>query len=359
LPAEGERAQVRHLLEQAVSAGVFPGAVLHVEALGGAGALMQHSVGRVATDPPGPEVTLNTVFDLASLTKLYAATATLRLVAEERFRLDDTVDGLLGEGAEHLAGVTVRHLLEHRSGLPAWRPYYEGDDVRTAALSEPLLRVPGVAHEYSDVGFLVLMEVLERVSGLSLRGLVSREVLAPLGLLDTGYRPTGRGEEPGLELLRSGQVAATERCPYRSLLCGEVHDDNAWALGGVAAHAGLFATAEQVAAFARGWWDAPRIGYLPEALREEAWSPAAVGGTHVLGWDTVSAEGSSAGSKLSARSHGHLGFTGTSLWVDPDREVAVVLLSNRVHPSREGVDRIRKFRPLLHDAVADLVDRVQ
>jgi len=359
LPAEQEGAEVRRLLEQAVSAGVFPGAVVHVESLGGAGALLQHSVGRVSTDPPGPEVTLNTVFDLASLTKLYAATATLRLVAEARLGLDDPVDGLLGEGAEHLAGVTVRHLLEHRSGLPAWRPYHEGDDVRAAALSESLLRVPGETHEYSDVGFLVLMEVLERVSGLPLRRLVSQEVLAPLGLQETGYRPTGRGEQSGLELLHSGQVAATERCPYRSLLCGEVHDDNAWAMGGVAAHAGLFATAGQVAAFARGWWDAPQIGYLPEALREEAWAAPTVGGTHVLGWDTVSAEGSSAGSRLSPRSHGHLGFTGTSLWVDPDREIAVVLLSNRVHPSRDGVDGIRKFRPVLHDAVADLVDRVQ
>ena len=177
LSVEREGSELRRLLQQAVAEGVFPGAVLRVESLGGSGALLQQSVGRVSSDPPGPEVSLDTVFDLASLTKLYTATATLRLVAEGMLNLDDAVDVLLGAGAEHLAGVTVRQLLEHRSGLPAWRPYYEGGDVRAAALAEPLLREPGQEHEYSDVGFLVLMEILERVSGVSLRRLVSREVL--------------------------------------------------------------------------------------------------------------------------------------------------------------------------------------
>jgi CubicO group peptidase (beta-lactamase class C family) len=347
------------LLERAVADGVFPGAVLRVEALGATGALLQHSAGRVSSDPPGVAVSLDTIFDLASLTKLYTATAALRLVADGCLQLDDRLDDLLGEAGGHLAGVTVAQLLEHRSGLPAWRPYYEGDDVRAAALAEPLQRAPGEAHEYSDVGFLVLMEVLERVSSVSLRLLITREVLAPLGLMDTGFRPVSRGEASGLELLATGQVAATERCPYRSLLVGEVHDDNAWAMGGVAPHAGLFATAEQVAAFARGWWDAPQIGYLPAQLRDAAWAAPQPGGTHGLGWDSVSEEHSSAGSILSSRSHGHLGFTGTSLWIDPEREVAVVLLTNRVHPSRDGGQGIREFRPLLHDAVANFVDRVQ
>ena len=130
-------------------------------------------------------------------------------------------------------------------------------------------------------------------------------------------------------------------------------------MGGVAAHAGLFASAAQIGAFARAWWQAPDIGYLPESLREKAWSAPAPGGTHVLGWDTVSAQDSSAGVKLSRSSHGHLGFTGTSLWVDPERAISVVFLCNRVHPSREGPEAIRRFRPLLHDAVVDFIDGVQ
>jgi len=347
------------LLDQAVLSGTFPGAVLRVEDLRGAGALLEHAVGRVASDPPGPDVGVDTLFDLASLTKLYTATATLRLVAAGSLGLDDHLEDLLGAAGQHLPGVTVRHLLEHRSGLPAWRPYYEEQDVLAAALCEAPQRSPGAAHEYSDVGFLVLMEVLARASGIPLRALVTREVLAPLGLVDTGYRPVGQGEAAALEQLSSGRFAATERCPYRSLLCGEVHDDNAWAMGGVAPHAGLFATAEQVAAFARAWWDAPEIGYLAQELRDSAWSRTSRGGSHVLGWDTVSSEGSAAGARLSRQSYGHLGFTGTSLWVDPDRAVAVVLLSNRVHPSRDDSEAIRKFRPAVHDAVADFVDQVQ
>jgi len=209
------------------------------------------------------------------------------------------------------------------------------------------------------VGFLVLMAVLEKVSGLPYGQLMSREVLGPLGLYETGYRTTAGGEAAALELLGTGSFAATELCPYRGLICGEVHDDNTWAMGGVAAHAGLFSSAEQLGAFARAWWEAPEIEYLPAELRDEAWAQPAEAGSHVLGWDTVSDEGSSVGTKLSRRCRGHLGFTGTSLWVDPERAVAVVLLSNRVHPSRDNTLAIRRFRPLLHDAVADFIDRVQ
>jgi CubicO group peptidase (beta-lactamase class C family) len=334
--------------------------VLRVEDLDGAGALVEISEGRVSSDPPGPAVTASTLFDVASLTKLFSLTVTLRLIAHGQLSLDAAVSELLEDRGQHLVGVTIRHLLEHRSGLPAWQPFYEGTaDVIQAALEEPLEAPAGARHCYSDVGFLVLMAVLEKVGGLPYRQLMSREVLVPLGLYETGYRTTAGGEVAALELLATGSFSATERCPYRGLLCGEVHDDNTWAMGGVAAHAGLFASAEQLAAFARAWWQAPEIDYLPADLRDEAWGPPARGGNHVLGWDTVSDEGSSAGTKLSRMSHGHLGFTGTSLWVDPDRAVAVVLLSNRVHPSRDDVLAIRRFRPQLHDAVADFIDRVQ
>jgi CubicO group peptidase (beta-lactamase class C family) len=351
---------LRSLLAQGVSEGVFPGAVLRLEDLDGAGALFEISEGRVSSDPPGPAVTASTLFDVASLTKLFSLTVTLRLVASGQLSLDSAVSNFLEGRGKHLQGVTVRQLLEHRSGLPAWQPFYERTaDVIQAALDEPLEASPGARHCYSDVGFLVLMAVLEKVGGLPYRQLMSREVLAPLGLYQTGYRATAGGELAALELLATGSFAATERCPYRGLVCGEVHDDNTWAMGGVAAHAGLFASAEQLGSFARAWWQAPEIDYLPAELRDEAWATPTKGGGHVLGWDTVSDEGSSAGTKLSRRSHGHLGFTGTSLWIDPDRAVAVVLLSNRVHPSRHDAIAIRRFRPRLHDAVADFIDRVQ
>jgi CubicO group peptidase (beta-lactamase class C family) len=138
---------------------------------------------------------------------------------------------------------------------------------------------------------------------------------------------------------------------------GEVNDGNTWAMGGRSTHAGLFAPARDLARFARGWWDAPQTGFLPLELRDAAWAAPLEPGTHVLGWDSVAADrsASSVGWRLSARSHGHLGFTGTSLWVDPDRAIAVILLTNRVHPSRDD-DRIKQLRPLVHDAVADFVD---
>ena len=359
LSEEPESAELRALLAEGVSDGIFSGAVLRIEDLKGAGAHIECSEGRVSSAPIGPVVTPATLFDIASLTKLFSATVTLRLIAEGSLSLDADVAALLGGRSQHLNGVTVRHLLEHRSGLPAWRAFFEGSEsVLHAAMQEPLEAAPGTRYLYSDVGFLVLMAVLEKVSGLSYSHLMIREVLVPLGLYETGYRSSAAGESVCLARVAEGEFAATEQCSYRGLLCGEVHDDNTWAMGGVAAHAGLFASAAQLGAFARGWWDAPQLGYLPADLRDQVWSAPNPPYSHVLGWDTVTAGVSSVGSKLSRISRGHLGFTGTSLWIDPERAVAVVFLSNRVHPSREGVESIRRFRPRLHDAVADFVDQV-
>ena len=360
--SRGERdsSALSSLVAEAIADRVFPGAVLRIDDLNGSGVLAEICTGRVSTSPQGACVRASTSFDVASLTKVFSATVALRLVSQGALSLSATVPEVLGAGAGHLEGVTVRQLLEHRSGLPAWRPFFEAKiPVLQSALQEPLESKPGTRHCYSDVGFLVLMAVLEQVSGLPYRHLMSREVLVPLGLNDTGFRPAGLGETAAMSLLKEGCFAATERCSYRGLLCGEVHDDNTWAMGGVAAHAGLFASAAQLGAFARAWWQAPAIDYLPESLRDQAWSSPAPGGTHVLGWDTVSEQGSSAGTKLSRSSHGHLGFTGTSLWVDPDRAIAVTFLCNRVHPTRERPELIRSFRPVLHDAVVDFVDGVQ
>lgn len=351
------------MLEAAIASGVFPGAVARVDSLASQRVLLELATGTISSHPPGPEVGAETVYDLASLTKLYTATATLRMVAQDRLALDLDAGKYLEQ--TNLYGVTVQELLEHRSGLPAWRPYYErltGSDPEAlleAALSEQPDRGPSVGALYSDVGFLVLMAVLEKASGRGLEKLIQEEVLIPLGLLGTGYRTVGRGPAAALELLASGALAATEDCPRRGLLVGEVHDDNAWAMGGVAPHAGLYATASEVTAFARGWWDAAEIGFLPQDLRDLAWSRPGEGGSHSLGWDTVSGPQSTAGRLLSRRSHGHLGFTGTSLWIDPDRAIAVVLLTNRVHPNRNGGEQMKELRREFHDAVVHFVDALR
>ncbi len=328
----------QRILERAASDGVFSGAVLHVEDLAGQGPLGGWAVGRVSTEPLGPAVGLGTLFDLASLTKLFSVTATLRLVDRGLLDLDES----------------LRQLLEHRSGLPAWRPYFAGSDpVLAQALAEPRLHEPGSRHVYSDVGFLHLLQRLQEATGQGIAELIQEEVLDPLGLRNTGYRGVGGGSPGVLE----AAVCATEICPRRGLLVGEVGDGNTWAMGGCSTHAGLFAPAADLALFARGWWSAPATGFLSQGLRDAAWGDPAEPGTHVLGWDTVAAAPavSSVGSKLSRRSRGHLGFTGTSLWIDPERAIAVILLTNRVHPSRED-NRIREVRPQVHDAVADFVD---
>lgn len=331
----------RRILEQAAADGVFSGAVLHVEDLAGEGSLVEVAVGRVSAEPEGAAVTLDTLFDLASLTKLFSVTATLRLVDRGVLRLD----------------TELRQLLEHRSGLPAWRPYFEGEGgVLAQALAEPRVHDPGTRHVYSDVGFLHLLDQLQSATGKGIEAIIQDEVLTPFGLSRTAYRDVD-GELP--EVLDSS-ICATERCPRRGLLVGEVGDGNTWAMGGRSTHAGLFAPAADLALFARAWWDAPARGLLSAELRDAAWGEPPEPGTHVLGWDTVAPAPavSSVGSKLSRRSRGHLGFTGTSLWIDPERAIAVVLLTNRVHPSRED-NRIRELRPRVHDAVTDFVESLR
>ncbi len=325
--------RLRRLLESAAADGVFSGAVLRVEDLAAGEALAEWVVGRTSAEPPGPAVRADTAFDLASLTKLYTATAVLRLVARGELQLDGWIRGVL----------------DHRSGLPAWSALWERGDVREQARLVPA--GPRGDHLYSDIGFLQLLDSLPG----PIDAVIRAEVLDPLGLEATRYRGVGAGEEAALQLLSTGDVAATERCPRRGLLVGEVSDGNTWAMGGASGQAGLFAPASDVAAFAQGWWRAPETGFLPRELRDAAWGAPAEPGTHVLGWDTVRPGGTSSAGRLSAGSYGHLGFTGTSLWVDPDRAVAVVLLSNRIHPRRDD-DRIRALRPLVHDAVADYVD---
>ena len=221
--------------------------------------------------------------------------------------------------------------------------------------AERLLAPPGEKHLYSDLGFILLGEVVERLSGMPLDRFCEDEIFAPMGLDSTFFVDLSRSApEPRPGAARA--IAATEDCPWRGrILCGEVHDDNAHAMGGVAGHAGLFSSAPDIHRFIRflgRCLDGAEPDFLPAAVvREflEAERPLP-GQTHVLGWDTPSPAGSSSGRHFSARTVGHLGFTGTSIWWDLEKDVHVVFLTNRVHPSRDNPG-IREFRPLVHDAV--------
>jgi CubicO group peptidase (beta-lactamase class C family) len=355
-------AQVDRLLESAVSARAFPGAIL---AIGRGGSLVRlRAFGRLSYDPGSPEVRTNTLYDLASLTKVVVTTTVaMMLVDDGRLDLDERVVSLVpGFTGGRKDEVRVRQLLTHSGGLLWWAPLYEELRGREAYL-ERILEMdldypPGARSVYSDLGVILLGEVLERVAGEPLEAIARRRLFEPLGMVDTRYRPPVG--------LRS-RIAPTERDPWRGrILLGEVHDENAFALGGVAPHAGLFSTAGDLARFAQallngGEMDGRRI--VNRSTVEQFTRRAGVArSTRALGWDTPtngedprsSVPGepgySSAGSLFSPRAFGHTGFTGTSVWMDPDRQLFLILLSNRVHPTREN-RRIGRVRARLADAV--------
>jgi CubicO group peptidase (beta-lactamase class C family) len=307
-------------------------------------------------------MTVDTVFDLASLTKPIAtATALMLLVEAGQVGLDTPIAAYLAaHGRAHRQSPSLRQLLSHCSGLPAWRPYYQGIDrarppserrhaVYAAAQAEPLLAQPGMTVQYSDVGFILLGEVVETVTDLPLNAFCSQRIFSVLQADGLGFRDLTQPRPGGVS------YASTENCPWRGrVLEGEVHDENAWVMGGVAGHAGLFATARQVWRFAQSLLDGlhGRPWLVSSATLRAFTTPQGMpaGSTWTLGWDTPTPGQSSAGRYMSPTAIGHLGFTGTSLWIDPAQQVIVVCLTNRVHPSRQR-EGIRAFRRHLHDAV--------
>jgi CubicO group peptidase (beta-lactamase class C family) len=384
-------APVTEVLERGRREGVAP--ALSATVLFRGGLVHASDIGEAQVEPEARPLAPGTLFDVASLTKVMAATTLAALlVAAREITLDDRVarflPGFAGGGRET---VTVRHLLAHASGLPAWRPYFEAamrdpvaglaflppaqrpasrlgeafargrSIVRAAVLAEGLEAPPGARALYSDPGFMLLGWVLEKAGGGGLDELCRDRVFAPLALADTLFVDEQAEAHPGgaLPMRREGrEFAATERCEHRGEVNrGSVNDDNAWAMGGVAGHAGLFSTARDAAALGQAWLDALRGRPSPvdaHVAATFARRDGAPGSTRALGWDTPSAEGSSLGTRLGRGPRGaigHLGFTGGSLWIDVDREVVAALLTNRCHPSREN-ERIKAFRPRFHDAVA-------
>jgi CubicO group peptidase (beta-lactamase class C family) len=305
-------------------------------------------------------VKVATPYDLASLTKPVVAMAALRLVAAGKLSLDTRTDTVVTDVRGGVGGAaTLEALLTHQAGLAGWGGLYLDvpHDAGTPAarrwiLSEASRRPaddPGP--EYSDLGYLIAGEVIARASGEKLDKTVAREVTEPLGISQELYYPAALPPDRRVQVAR--EAAPTEQCEWRGrLIRGEVDDENCAAFGGVAGHAGMFGTAHGVAVFGRSILDAllGRNEFLPKDLLDRALAPRP-GTTMRLGWDTKNPDGtSSAGRRLSDQSFGHLGFTGTSLWCDPVRDLVIVLLTNRVHPSRAN-ERIKGFRPGFHDGV--------
>jgi CubicO group peptidase (beta-lactamase class C family) len=361
-------------MQQGVDEGVFPGAVLLVSHKG---RTVHHAAYGYACLLPNREpATCDTIYDLASLTKPIAtATAVLLLVADGKLGLDDPLERYVPELTQDaLRRATVRHLLNHSSGLPAWRPFYERivpdgrklreqpllsrraaiyDAIHRESLTEPV----GGRCVYSDLGFLLLGEILERIVKQEWAAFCHGEVFPRLGARDMFYM--GEDGPTGGVSIAGRQFAATEQDDWRGrMIRGEVHDENAAVMGGVSAHAGLFGTAVAVARAVGPWLAAVRgdassipAPWAREFVRKQGIDPQ---GSWALGWDTPSTgpggTPSSSGSHFSPGSFGHLGYAGTSVWIDPERDLIVVLLTNRVHPTRKN-DRIRAFRPAIHDVV--------
>jgi CubicO group peptidase (beta-lactamase class C family) len=348
-----------------VANGAFPGAVLLVsqpEEI-----LFFEAVGNAAIIPTPRPMTLDTRFDLASLTKpLATALAVLYLVSLKELQLDASLPELLPSThiPEDKEKITLRQLLCHCSGLPSWKPYYLSLEhlplnvrkprLRQLILKESLDFTPETQTIYSDLGFLLIEWILEENSGQDLHQFTRQHLFGPMGCATLGYLPLDQPPEPD-----SPNLADTEYCPWRkSIISGQVHDENAYVVGGVAGHAGLFGTASDVKCvldiildtFASintsFFWTREQ---LIQFLRPAHVDPSS---TWALGFDTPASPESSAGRHFSSETVGHLGFTGTSFWLDLKREMAVIFLTNRIHPSREN-EKIKEFRPLLHDTVME------
>lgn len=341
-------AKIDHVVQRGIAAGGYPGAAVVVGRRGAA--VWEKGIGRLSWEKTSAWVSTDrTIYDLASLTKVVGTTSALMVLYDEgKIRLDEPVKTYIPEfsGGEK-DRVTLRMLLEHRSGLPAgrdlWRIAHTPEEARAAVISTPLVCEPGRCYEYSDLGADMLGFVVEAVSGERLDQFVTERVFTPLGMSDTFFRPA--------DSLKS-RIAPTETNTRRGYsLQGEVHDENAFALGGIAGHAGLFSTAADLAVFAQmmlngGEFNGTRI----IADSTVALFTTRAAGTRALGWDTCGGSGS-CGKYLGADAYGHTGFTGTSLWLDPDRDMFVILLTNRVHDARA-----KRPAKVIADVRADLAD---
>jgi CubicO group peptidase (beta-lactamase class C family) len=365
--ASGRFGAAYRVLQEAIVARAFPGCAFGV--LAGGQVALQDALGRFTYEEDTPAVTAKTVYDVASLTKVVATTAAAMLLVQRgQINVDTPLSELLpgfvaGRAAEDAARhVKLRHLLAHSSGLQGYVEFF-----RTATTPEALLRAclelplqaePGARAEYSDPGFILLGKALEVQTGEHLSAWLRREVFEPLGMTVTGFCP-----EPAV---RPSIPPTEEDTTFRhARIQGEVQDENAWVLNGVAGHAGLFSNIPDLLRFAgavlrAGTNSAAETSntsggnlhlFDRATLEEFAQRQDPQGSSRALGWDTPS-ENSSSGRHFAPHSIGHLGYSGCSIWIDMDAAVAVVLLSNRTWPDRQS-QLIRAVRPSFHDAVRE------
>ena len=350
------------LLADGVHQGVFPGGAAAVSWRSGAGRKRWSAFAGIKDIRfPAEPVSESTLFDLASLSKALSTTLILySLIEEKKLNLADTLPDLVSWNIPvDKQAITVRQLLSHSSGLISYKPYFKNFPPRRTAenserllqyiLAEPLAYQPETDCRYSDLGFILLGLIIEKITGRSLDENFKHYVIAPLQVdKEIFYLPaTGTVSDPK-------DFAATEDCSWRGrVMRAEVHDEHCWLLDGVSGHAGLFGSVRGVLILceaildgwqgrgARGSWS----GMLRQGLKRQYQNK-----TWCLGFDGPSGQGSSGGKYLSAASVGHLGYSGTSFWIDPEKELVVVLLTNRVHPTRENI-KIRQFRPYFHDTL--------
>ena len=353
--------QLEEALIKGLEDGVYPGCVLVVGTRHDV--LFEKAVGYACIESDRVLMDKDTIFDLASLTKpLATALAIMKLVDRGKIDLRMPIREILGEELpDDKKGITIRQLLCHSAGLADYEAFYRKvgvergqkakAEVRRLILERSLECMPGTTVRYSDLGFMLLEWVVALSSGVNLPDFVTRHFYGPLGLRRTFFQ-----EVDSSRRFSEDEYAATEKCPWRGrVIRGYVHDENAYVMGGYSGHAGLFSTGREVytlcASLARHYHGERQDLLTSKVVREFfTRQPHPEGNTWALGWDTPSETNSSVGKYFSKTSVGHLGFTGTSVWIDLDKDLIVVLLTNRIHPLREN-QKIHSFRPYLHDVV--------
>lgn len=348
-------ANIDSVIVRAIKDSTFPGAVVLVSNDGEV--IYEKGFGHFTYDESSSKVGTTTIYDLASLTKVIATTtAAMICIDRNLFKLDDPVYKHIPEFSENgKEAITIKNLFLHNSGLPAWKKYYNKNFEAESIIKNIYETKPeypaGTKTVYSDLGIIVLGKLIETVTEKKLNRFCKDEIFIPLTMNNTYFNPPDSVKY---------KIPPTEIDDYwrKKLVQGEVHDETSSLLGGVAGHAGLFSTAEDLSKLCRLLLDGGtfngKLFIKPETIKlfTTKYSPKS---TRALGWDTKSATRSSAGSKFSKTSFGHTGFTGTSIWIDPVRKLFVVFLTNRVYPSREN-KKIINVRPKLHNAVINVID---
>ncbi len=355
------RDRLDQIMRDGIEHGVFPGGVVLVRHRNDV--VLHEAYGHSVTHRDAHTISSEqvptrpgTIYDLASITKLFTATCVMRLVDEDKMQLDDTVATHVPEfAANGKANITVRHLLAHVAGLPNFRLWEES--TTRESHTQYILAVtpefrPGTAMQYSDTNFMVLGRLIEEIDGCPLDRAFAAHILDPLGLTRTGYGPLD---------VTTADIAATEdeSDVGRGMVRGEVHDENAWFLGGVAGHAGLFGTAQDLSVFGQTYLNGGVYAGVellkPGTVAEMTRNQLAQLGDRGLGWQVNASY--YMGTTASKKTYGHTGFTGTSIVIDPPRDLVLVLLTNRVHPARRGPD-LNPVRQAVADAVLAAADAV-